>query len=104
MEPGFAESYDLGVGGGVGVAEDAILASPDDFVFVDDDCAYWDFAVGFGVLGFGYGGSEVEDVVGDGLSCVLVFQARLGGRRSARFAVRVFRGLREFLRERCHRS
>ncbi len=43
-EAGFAEGYDLGVGGGVGVAEDSVLAAGDDFVFVDDDCAYGDFA------------------------------------------------------------
>ena len=59
-EAGFAEGYDLGVGGGVGVAEDSVLASADDFVFVDDDCAYGDFAVGFGGLGFGDGGAEID--------------------------------------------
>jgi hypothetical protein len=58
-EAGFAEGYDLGVGGGIGVSEDSVLASADDFVFVDDDGADWDFAVGFGGVGFGYGGAEV---------------------------------------------
>ena len=58
-EAGFAEGYDFGVGGGVGVAEDSVLASADDLVVVDDDCAYGDFAVGFGGLGFGDGGAEV---------------------------------------------
>jgi len=50
------------VGGRVGVAEDSVLASANDSVVVDDDCAYGDFAVGFGGLGFGYGGSEVGEV------------------------------------------
>ena len=50
------------VGGGVGVAEDSVLASADDFVFVDYDCAYRDFAVGFGVLSFGDCGAEVGEV------------------------------------------
>ena len=50
--------------GGVGVAEDSVLASADDFVFVDYDCSYGDFAVGFGGLGFGNGGSEVGEVGG----------------------------------------
>ena len=63
-EAGFAEGYDLGVRGGVGVAEDSVLASADDFVVVDDDCAYRDFAVGFGGVGFGDGGSEVGEVSG----------------------------------------
>jgi len=63
----FAEGYDLGVGGGVAVAEDSVLASADDFVFVDDDCAYRDLAVGFGVGCFGDGGSEVGEVDGHSL-------------------------------------
>src|ERR1700687_768998 len=46
---GFAEGYDLGVGGGVGVAEDSVLAPADDFVFVDYDGAYGDFGVRFRV-------------------------------------------------------
>jgi hypothetical protein len=50
------------VGGGVAVAEDSVLASADDFVFVDYDGAYRDFAVGFGGVGFGYGGAEVVEV------------------------------------------
>ena len=55
------------MGGGVGVAENSVLASADDFVFVDYDCAYRDFAVGFGGLGFGYGGSEIGEVGGHSL-------------------------------------
>ena len=62
MEAGFAEGYDLGVGGGVGVAEDSVLAAADDLVVVDDDCAYGDFAVRFGRVGFGNGGSEIVEV------------------------------------------
>jgi hypothetical protein len=54
---GFAESDDLGVGGGVAVAEDSVLAAADDFIFVDYDCAYRDFAVGFGIGRFGDGSS-----------------------------------------------
>jgi len=67
MEAGFAESYDLGVGGGVGVAEDSVLAATDDLVIVDDDCADRDFSVGFGGLGFGDRGSEVDEVGGHSL-------------------------------------
>lgn len=52
------------MGGGVGVAEDAVLSAADDLVVVDDDGAYGDFAVDFGGLGFGYGGSEVGEVGG----------------------------------------
>jgi len=55
------------VGGGVGVAEDSVLASADDLVFVDYHCAYGDFAVGFGGVGFGDGGSEVGEVSGHSL-------------------------------------
>ena len=62
METGFAEGYDLCVGGGVGIAEDSVLTTADDLLVVDDDCAYGDFAVGFGGLGFGDGGSEVGQV------------------------------------------
>jgi hypothetical protein len=61
-EAGFAEGDHFGVGGRVGVAEDSVLASAYDFVFVDDNCAYGDFAVGFGALGFGYGDAEVVEV------------------------------------------
>jgi hypothetical protein len=66
---GFAEGYDLGVGGGVAVAEDSVLASAYDFILVDDDCAYRDFAVGFGVVSFG-----------DGKLHQVVVGARVGGR------------------------
>jgi hypothetical protein len=57
-----AEGDYFGVGGGVAVAEDSILASADNLVFVDDDCAYWDFASGFGGLGFGYCGAEMVEI------------------------------------------
>ena len=43
------------------------MPSADDFVFVDYDCSYGDFAVGFGGLGFGDGGSEVGQVGGHSL-------------------------------------
>ena len=66
-DAGLAEGDDLGVSGGVGVAENAVLASADDFVVVDDHCAYGDFAVGFGGLGFDDGGSEVGEVGGHSL-------------------------------------
>jgi hypothetical protein len=52
----------FGVGGWVVVAEDSILSSAYDFVFVDYDCAYRDFAVGFGGFGFGYCGAEMVEV------------------------------------------
>ena len=51
------------------VAEDSVLAAADDFVFVDDDCAYWDFTVGFGGLGFGDCGAEVGEVFHYAGSC-----------------------------------
>jgi hypothetical protein len=38
------------------------LAAANDFVFVDDDCAYGDFAVRFGGLGFGDGVAKVVEV------------------------------------------
>jgi hypothetical protein len=62
MLASLAEGYYFGVGGGVAVAEDSVLAAAYDFVFVDYDCAYRDFAVGFGVVGFGDGGAEVVEV------------------------------------------
>jgi hypothetical protein len=65
----FAESDDLGVGGWVTVAKDAVLASADDFVFVDYDCTYRDLAVGFGGLCFGDGGAEVVEVFHYAGSC-----------------------------------
>ena len=52
MKAGLAEGDDLGVGGGVTVSEDAVLAATDDLVSVDDDGAYGNLAVGFGVIGF----------------------------------------------------
>jgi hypothetical protein len=61
---GFAKGDDLGVGSGVAVAEDPVLASADDFVFVDDECAYGDFAIGFGVVCFGDGSAQIGEVSG----------------------------------------
>ena len=55
---GVAEGDDLGVGGGVVFAEDAVLAMGDDLALVDDDGADRDFAGGFGGAGFGDGGAE----------------------------------------------
>ena len=55
----FAEGDDLGVGGGVGVAENAVLASADDLSCMNDDCTYRNFSCGFGGMGFGDGGAEV---------------------------------------------
>jgi hypothetical protein len=66
---GFTESNDLGVGSGVGVAEDTVLASADDSVFVDYDCAYWNFAIGFGILGFSDGSAEQSEVFHYAGSC-----------------------------------
>jgi hypothetical protein len=64
---GFAKGDDLGVGGGIAVAEDPVLASTDNFVFVDDDCAYRDFAIGFGVVCFGDGSAQIGEVSGHSL-------------------------------------
>jgi len=60
---GLAQGDDLGVGGGVVVAEDAVLAAGDDLVLVDDDRADGDLAGEFGGAGFGDGGVEVGEVV-----------------------------------------
>jgi hypothetical protein len=57
-----AEGDDLGVGGGVVVAEDAVLAAGDDLATMDDDGADGDFAGGFRGAGFGNGGAEVGEV------------------------------------------
>ena len=62
MTSGFAEGDDLCVGSRVGVAENPILAAADDFTFVNDNCSYGNFAIGFGVLGFGDRGTEVFEV------------------------------------------
>jgi hypothetical protein len=53
----FAQGDDLGVGCGIAVAEDAVLASANDLSFMNDDCTYGDFASGFGCLSFGNGGA-----------------------------------------------
>lgn len=58
-ETSLAKGYDFGVGGGVAVAEDPVLASAYDLILIDDDCTYGDFAVGFGGLGFSNGGAQV---------------------------------------------
>lgn len=63
-EARFAEGYDFGVGRGVGVAEDSVLASAYDLVFVDDYRAYGNFAVGFGRLGFDDCFAKVVEVCG----------------------------------------
>jgi hypothetical protein len=60
---GGAEGDDLGVGGGVVVPEDAVLAAGDDFVLIDHDGADGDFAGELGCAGFGDGGVEVGEVV-----------------------------------------
>jgi hypothetical protein len=52
VETGLAEGNDLGVCGGVIVAEDAVLAAADDLVLMDDDGAYGNLAICFGVIGF----------------------------------------------------
>jgi hypothetical protein len=52
IKAGLAEGDDLGVSGGVVVAEDTILTAADDFVLMDDDGAYRDLAVCLGVIGF----------------------------------------------------
>ena len=53
-----AESDDLGVGGGVVVAQDAVLAAGDDLAVEGEDGADGDFAVALGGAGFGDGGVE----------------------------------------------
>jgi hypothetical protein len=52
---GGAEGDHLGVGGGVAVAEDAILAAREDFAVADDDGADGDFAGVGGGAGFSEG-------------------------------------------------
>ena len=55
---GGAHGDDFGVGGGVVVAKDAILAAGYDGVFVDDDGADGDFAGFRGQAGLGEGGLD----------------------------------------------
>ncbi len=59
---GGAEGDDLGVGGGVGGAEDLVVAAAEDGLAVgsEDDGAYGDFACGFSGAGLGEG--EVHEV------------------------------------------
>ena len=54
-----AEGDDLGVGGGVVVAQDAVLAAGDDLAVEGEDGSDGDFAVTLGGAGFGDGGVEV---------------------------------------------
>jgi len=61
------------VGGGVVVAEDAVLAAGDDLALMDDDSADGDFACGFGGAGFGDTGVEVGEVVSVGSHYGLVY-------------------------------
>jgi hypothetical protein len=63
IEAGLAEGDDLGVSGGVVVAEDTVLTAADDFVLMDDDGAYGNLAVGFGGIGFCDGFAKVGFVV-----------------------------------------
>ena len=49
---GGAEGYDLGVGGGVGVAEDAVVAAADDFAGGGDDDVCSDAGTSAGGLGW----------------------------------------------------
>lgn len=69
-QAGGAEGDDFCVGGGVVVAEDTVLAAGDDFVFVNDDCAYGDIAGRFGGVGFGDGGVHEGEVFRHGLAAV----------------------------------
>jgi hypothetical protein len=70
MAAGFAQGDDLGVGSGIGVAEDAVLASADDFALVDDDCAYGHLTGGFGGVGFCHGGAHALLVEIGGLHAI----------------------------------
>ena len=70
VKASLAEGYDLGMGGGVVVAEDPVLAAGDDLVVVDDDCTHGNFAFHLGGAGFGDGGAEVVFVGGEhGVQC-----------------------------------
>ena len=57
-----AEGDDLGVGGGVVVAQDAVLAAGDDLAVEGEDGADGDFAVTLGGAGFGDAGVEEVEV------------------------------------------
>jgi len=70
VSAGFAEGDYFGVGSGIGVAEDAVLASADNFALVDDDCAYGHLARGFGGLGFCHGGAHALLVEIGGLHAI----------------------------------
>ena len=60
---GVAEGDDLGVGGGVVVAQDAVLAAGDDLAVEGEDGADGDFSIMLGGAGFGDAGVEVGEVV-----------------------------------------
>jgi len=60
---GVAEGDDLGVGGGVVIAQDTVLSAGDDLAVVNDDGADGDFAITLGGAGFGDAGVEVGEVV-----------------------------------------
>ena len=57
-----AEGDDLGVGGGVVVAQDAVLPAGDDLAVEGEDGSDGDFAVTLGGAGFGDGGVEEVEV------------------------------------------
>jgi hypothetical protein len=57
---GGAEGYDLGVGCGVGIGDDAVLTAGENDPVADEDGSYGDFAASFGGAGFGDG--LVEEV------------------------------------------
>ena len=59
---GVAESDDLGVGSGIVVAQNAVLAAGDDLAVEGEDGADGDFAVTLGGAGFGDAGVEVGEV------------------------------------------
>lgn len=61
---GLAECDDFGVGGGIVVAEDAVLATGDDLALVNDDGADGNFAGLLGGVGFFDGGVKAGEVFG----------------------------------------
>jgi hypothetical protein len=62
---GLADGDYFGVGGGVVIAEDSVLAAGNDFAAVDDDGADGDFARLLGGAGFVDCGAEVGEVVSE---------------------------------------
>ena len=70
---GVTDGDDLGVGGGVVVAEDPVVAAGDDLSCgSDDDCAYGHFACGLGGVGLSDGDAEVDEVGGERLGHLLL--------------------------------